>query len=216
MTATQIGDDMNHTTSMTTVQPAVRWEDALPLGNGQLGALLYGGICSETVVINEQTMWGPADRAEVPDVSDTVEEIRELLDAERWTEASERLGSRAGGPRLRGPPAGALPPRRRPADRLQARRAVLQVQAVAGLRDRPGEAHLAGGRLRLSARVLRQPGRRHRLSAIRVRPAADPLRDEPPAARPHRGKRGVHRPAARRRTPCRSTSTASLKNPGWG
>ncbi len=85
---------INPTTSMTTVRPAVRWEDALPLGNGSLGALVYGGICSETVVVNEETMWVEADKPAVPDVSDSLADIRELLRNEKWTEASGVMAQR--------------------------------------------------------------------------------------------------------------------------
>ena len=36
--------------------PAMIWEETLPLGNGQLGAMPNGGILKETLVLNEETM----------------------------------------------------------------------------------------------------------------------------------------------------------------
>jgi alpha-L-fucosidase 2 len=38
-------------------QPAERWTDALPIGNGRLGAMIYGRTDSETIQINEETVW---------------------------------------------------------------------------------------------------------------------------------------------------------------
>lgn len=37
--------------------PAVMWEETLPLGNGRLGAMPYGGINKEKIILNEETMW---------------------------------------------------------------------------------------------------------------------------------------------------------------
>ena len=37
--------------------PALMWEETLPLGNGRIGAMPYGGILEETLVLNEETMW---------------------------------------------------------------------------------------------------------------------------------------------------------------
>jgi alpha-L-fucosidase 2 len=38
-------------------QPAERWTDALPIGNGRLGAMIYGRTDSETIQINEESVW---------------------------------------------------------------------------------------------------------------------------------------------------------------
>ena len=47
-------------------QPAERWTDALPIGNGKLGAMIYGRTDSETIQINEETVWsgGPTVSAQ--------------------------------------------------------------------------------------------------------------------------------------------------------
>src|SRR4051794_6783263 len=44
-------------------QPAERWVEALPVGNGRLGAMVFGGVAKERLQLNEQTMWsgGPQD-----------------------------------------------------------------------------------------------------------------------------------------------------------
>jgi len=41
-------------------KPAQRWEEALPVGNGRLGAMVFGGIGAERIQLNEETVWaGP-------------------------------------------------------------------------------------------------------------------------------------------------------------
>ena len=38
-------------------KPATHWVEALPLGNGRLGAMVYGGVESDTIQLNEDTFW---------------------------------------------------------------------------------------------------------------------------------------------------------------
>src|ERR1700744_741434 len=38
-------------------KPAEKWTDALPIGNGTLGAMIYGGVNSDHIQFNEQTLW---------------------------------------------------------------------------------------------------------------------------------------------------------------
>jgi len=38
-------------------QPAKIWEEALPIGNGQLGAMVFGGVADERIQLNEHTLW---------------------------------------------------------------------------------------------------------------------------------------------------------------
>ena len=38
-------------------QPAQKWTEALPIGNGRLGAMVYGQIPNETIQFNEDTLW---------------------------------------------------------------------------------------------------------------------------------------------------------------
>ncbi len=44
-------------------KPAERWVEALPLGNGRLGAMVFGGVMHERYQLNEDTLWagGPRD-----------------------------------------------------------------------------------------------------------------------------------------------------------
>ena len=38
-------------------QPATKWREALPVGNGRLGALVFGKVADEQIILNEETIW---------------------------------------------------------------------------------------------------------------------------------------------------------------
>ena len=38
-------------------KPAVAWEEALPLGNGKTGAMVFGGLVTERLQLNDNTLW---------------------------------------------------------------------------------------------------------------------------------------------------------------
>jgi len=70
--------------------PAREWLEALPVGNGLLGAMVFGGVGVERVQVNEKTLWSgcPLD-LERPDAWSYVERARELLFEGRYCEAEE-------------------------------------------------------------------------------------------------------------------------------
>ncbi len=73
--------------------PAKAWTEALPLGNGRLGALVFGDPNGETVVLNESSVWAPPRPQPVnPEGAALIPEIRRLLFAGKAAEA-ERLCS---------------------------------------------------------------------------------------------------------------------------
>lgn len=59
---------------------AGEWEEALPLGNGRLGAMVFGGVSEEHLQVNEESMWygGKVDRNN-PDMKEQLPVIRELI-----------------------------------------------------------------------------------------------------------------------------------------
>lgn len=62
-------------------QPASEWEEALPLGNGRLGAMIYGGTDRELIQVNEESMWfGGAVNRLNPDMKENLPLIREYLE----------------------------------------------------------------------------------------------------------------------------------------
>jgi len=76
-------------------RPAKRWVEALALGNGRLGAMVFGGIEEEHLQLNEDTVWGggPYDPAN-PDALAALREARRLIFAGRRDEAEELVGRR--------------------------------------------------------------------------------------------------------------------------
>ncbi|MGM0620615.1 MAG: glycoside hydrolase family 95 protein [Bacteroidota bacterium] len=61
-------------------EPAEEWVEALPLGNGRLGAMVFGGVETERIQLNEESIWtgGPIERAN-PEALEYLDEIRQLL-----------------------------------------------------------------------------------------------------------------------------------------
>ncbi len=70
--------------------PADDWLRALPIGNGRLGAMVFGGCERETLQLNEDTLWSGGPRETVaPDGGASLREIRRLVQAGRYAEAGE-------------------------------------------------------------------------------------------------------------------------------
>ncbi len=71
-------------------QPAVKWEEALPIGNGRLGAMVFGGVQEERLQINEDTIWAGEKRdRNNPNGAQAIVEVRRLLLAGKVKEAEE-------------------------------------------------------------------------------------------------------------------------------
>lgn len=61
-------------------QPAAKWTDALPIGNGLLGGMVFGGAQTEHIQFNEGTLWTDGPRAyQRPDAFQYLDSIRSLL-----------------------------------------------------------------------------------------------------------------------------------------
>lgn len=73
--------------------PASLWTDALPLGNGRLGAMVYGGVARDELQLNEDTLWsGGPYRPANPAAREYLDKVRQLIFAGRYAEA-ERLAN---------------------------------------------------------------------------------------------------------------------------
>jgi alpha-L-fucosidase 2 len=71
-------------------QPAVKWEEALPIGNGRLGAMVFGGLQEERLQINEDTIWAGEKRdRNNPNGAAAIIEVRKLLLAGKIKEAEQ-------------------------------------------------------------------------------------------------------------------------------
>ena len=82
-------------------KPAAQWTEALPLGNGRLGAMVFGDVTHERIQINESSLWGgrPHDYNN-PQARDHLQRIRDLIFAGRISEAEELAGHSMGAPAL--------------------------------------------------------------------------------------------------------------------
>ncbi len=64
------------------------WNNALPVGNGRLGAMVFGGIKCEQIQLNEETLWsGYYEDSENPEVIERLPELRKLIFEKRYAEA---------------------------------------------------------------------------------------------------------------------------------
>ncbi|MDO5971795.1 glycoside hydrolase family 95 protein [Flavivirga aquimarina] len=68
--------------------PAADWNEALPLGNGRLGAMVFGNPAHENIQLNENTLWaGGPHRNDNPKAKEVLSEVRELIFQDKYSEA---------------------------------------------------------------------------------------------------------------------------------
>lgn len=70
---------------------AEKWEEALPLGNGRIGAMVFGRIGKEIVRMNEKTLWeGEPHVWDNPETREHLQEIRTLIFQGEYAAAAEK------------------------------------------------------------------------------------------------------------------------------
>ncbi|HEX2973756.1 MAG TPA: glycoside hydrolase N-terminal domain-containing protein [Tepidisphaeraceae bacterium] len=76
-------------------RPAKQWVEALPIGNGRLGAMVFGGIQTERLQLNEDTLWagGPYDPNN-PQALAALPEARRLIFQGKYREADRLIGQK--------------------------------------------------------------------------------------------------------------------------
>jgi alpha-L-fucosidase 2 len=76
-------------------EPAAHWTEALPVGNGRLGAMVFGGTERERVQLNDDTLFagGPYDPSN-PEALDALPEARRLVFAGEYKKASDLIGAK--------------------------------------------------------------------------------------------------------------------------
>jgi alpha-L-fucosidase 2 len=97
-----INTNLNRPMKLWYTEPAnpKDWNEALPIGNGSLGGMIFGGVQTENIQLNEDTLWygGPRDRTN-PDALKNLPKIRELLFEGKLKEAEKlSLLAQAGTP----------------------------------------------------------------------------------------------------------------------
>lgn len=71
-------------------KPAENFDQALPIGNGRIGAMVFGGAADEVLKLNEDSVWSGGKRnRNNPDACEGLEEVRKLLREERIPEAEK-------------------------------------------------------------------------------------------------------------------------------
>lgn len=74
-------------------KPAEKWEDALPVGNGRLGAMVYGRVEEETIQLNEETYWSGGPYSSVVKGGHTrLKEIQQMVRDEKFLKAHNLFG----------------------------------------------------------------------------------------------------------------------------
>jgi len=76
-------------------EPATKWVEALPVGNGRIGAMVFGGISEERLQLNEGTLWagGPYDPVN-PQAKEALPKVRELVNEGKYREAAQLISAR--------------------------------------------------------------------------------------------------------------------------
>src|SRR5690606_1557047 len=71
-------------------QPASNWNQALPLGNDRLGAMVFGGVAQEELQLNEDTIWAGSPNNNVnPAAAEHIETVTRLLSEGKYLEAQK-------------------------------------------------------------------------------------------------------------------------------
>ena len=73
-------------------QPAAKWTEALPIGNGRLGAMVFGGVETERLQLNDDTLWSgpPEGDWNNPDARNHLADVRRLvMQEEKYVEADD-------------------------------------------------------------------------------------------------------------------------------
>lgn len=81
------------------LQPAEEWTQALPVGNGRLGAMVFGGTVEEQIQLNEETVWGGPPVPEAKEgFREAIEKSRSLWFEGRYAQAQQVVQSVMGRP----------------------------------------------------------------------------------------------------------------------
>ena len=76
-------------------QPAKQWVEALPIGNGRLGAMVFGIPPGEIIQLNENTIWGgQPHRNDNPDAKEALPLVRELIFQSKYKEAQDLVNQK--------------------------------------------------------------------------------------------------------------------------
>jgi len=82
------GQTANNRNKLWYTQPAANWNQALPIGNGRIGGMIFGNSAMERVQLNEATIWGGGPNNTIDSAARPhIKEVRELLAQKKYAEA---------------------------------------------------------------------------------------------------------------------------------
>ena len=75
-------------------EPATKWVEAIPIGNGRISAMVFGGIGEERLQLNEGTLWagGPYDPVN-PQAKEALPKVRELVNTGNYRDAAQLISA---------------------------------------------------------------------------------------------------------------------------
>ncbi|WP_420320035.1 glycosyl hydrolase family 95 catalytic domain-containing protein [Flagellimonas sp.] len=99
--AFQLSSQTSESLKLWYKNPAVDWNEALPVGNGRLGAMVFGGIQEERIQLNEETIWTKdGEYKDRTHAHNYIDEIRKLLFDGKYAEAEKLYSEQVLSPRL--------------------------------------------------------------------------------------------------------------------
>ncbi|MCP4642871.1 MAG: glycoside hydrolase family 95 protein [bacterium] len=76
-------------------RPATEWTDALPVGNGRMGVMVFGGFKPDRIQLNEESLWDGYERDTTsPEALEALPEVRRLLFEGKNNEAADLAGEK--------------------------------------------------------------------------------------------------------------------------
>ncbi|OYP44389.1 hypothetical protein CG709_04105, partial [Lachnotalea glycerini] len=73
-------------------KPATKWEETLPVGNGSLGAMIWGGTTLEKIGLNEESLWsGYYHDKNNPNAANYLQDVRDLIQNGEYVKAEELI-----------------------------------------------------------------------------------------------------------------------------
>ena len=77
---------------LTYQEQAHSWNEALPLGNGHIGAMVYSGVERDRIMLNEDTLWSGQPQPDMPGVDmSRMPAVRRLITEKKYIEAQNEL-----------------------------------------------------------------------------------------------------------------------------
>lgn len=76
--------------------PAKQWSEALPVGNGRIGAMVFGGVEEDRIQLNEDSLWAGEPESQESSIGtpEDLAVIRKMIDEGKYKQASEELPKR--------------------------------------------------------------------------------------------------------------------------